>query len=284
MGFVVAPSRGLEARELAARLLEYPIRQLQPHPAVKRLEYIRLGLQPTAGIQQKAHAPVAFRVALRKLVQGIVPRLRLPRMAEVLRRLRHAGHVQFGMPRLPVLQQEGFENIEGLSGPFQKCPLLAPFGPFTLGGGSCRDAAANAAPPTGAANGGGSDGHVESGHTTGPHHTDRAAIHTARLGLQRANLAHRLKFGGTRHGTARKQRGKNVAQLHARPGPGGDVRRHLPHRGPALHVEQRRHLHGMGQRHARDVVAQQVDDHHVLGAVLFRALQSLFESLIVNRM
>ena len=56
-------------------------------------------------------------------------------------------------------------------------------------------------------------------------------------------------------------------------GAGGHVRHHLQHGGQGLHVEQRGHLDRKRLGNARQVVAQQVDDHHVFGALFGRGHQ-----------
>ena len=45
--------------------------------------------------------------------------------------------------------------------------------------------------------------------------------------------------------------------------------RHLQHGGVALHLEEPRHLHGTGLRDAAQIIADHIDDHHILGAILF---------------
>ena len=72
-------------------------------------------------------------------------------------------------------------------------------------------------------------------------------------------------------------------QPGARPQPGGDVGGQLVHGREALDGEQPGHLHAAGPGDAGDVVAQQVDDHQVLGALLGAGPQLLPPAGVLRR-
>jgi hypothetical protein len=93
--------------------------------------------------------------------------------------------------------------------------------------------------------------------------------------LQRPDRPHGAHLGRARDRAAGEQRRKHIRQAAAGPRARLHVRGHLPHGGQRLGVEQARHAHAEGLGDAREVVAQQVHDHHVLGALLGRAAQGL---------
>ena len=66
--------------------------------------------------------------------------------------------------------------------------------------------------------------------------------------------------------------GKSAASTSTGPSPsssvGGDGRGHLQQRRIGLDREQRRHLDAAGAGDAGEIVAQQIDDHQILGALL----------------
>ncbi|OIQ65294.1 hypothetical protein GALL_531490 [mine drainage metagenome] len=81
-------------------------------------------------------------------------------------------------------------------------------------------------------------------------------------------MVHGPHLGRSRDGAARKERGKHVGQTQAGQRRGAHRRRHLPHGGQGMQLEQRGHLDAAGLRDARQIVAQQVNDHHVFSALL----------------
>ncbi len=99
----------------------------------------------------------------------------------------------------------------------------------------------------------------------------RTGIKPARPALQRADDLHAFALGRARHRAAGKQRGKN---LRPAPWPAALVEHglhaggHLPHSGIALDAEALGHAHRTRHGQPPQIVAQQVEDHQVLGAVL----------------
>lgn len=97
---------------------------------------------------------------------------------------------------------------------------------------------------------------------------DRAAVEAARRAFEFADPFHGAVLGRARDGAAGEHRAQQLGHADACAQPCLYGRGHLEHRGVGLDGKQRRHLDGTDARHAADVVAQQVDDHHVLGTVL----------------
>ena len=82
-----------------------------------------------------------------------------------------------------------------------------------------------------------------------------------------------LLFGAPVIDPAGKQRAEHVRQRRALAQRAFDGRDQLKHRRIALDLEQRHRPHRPDLRDAPDVVAREIDDHHVLGAVLLRRRQ-----------
>ena len=200
----------------------------------------------------------------------------------------HALQVQVLVAQLAAIQSQGFQNGKWHAHPFKKCPFGGPFAPFAGGVGIGGDAAANAA-----AHGAGTlhhqraNGHVEGGaHATravAAHHACSAAIPAARFALQRGNGGHAAALGRTGDGAAGKQRLKNRFQRGALGQLGPHIRSHLPDAGQRLQLKQRRHADAADLRDAAQVVAQQIDNHHVLGPLFGAAAQVLGLGRVVRR-
>ena len=157
--------------------------------------------------------------------------------------------------------------------------LGAPFLRLTRAGRVEGDAAADAA--MGTPGGGGrqgvdgdsADGDVERDPSAWGHEADRAAVHAARAALEPGNVVHGLALGRTGNGAAGKEGGEQLAQAQVAAAAGGDGGRHLPDGGQGVQFEQIGHAHAAHFGHARQVVAQQVHDHQVLGPLLGAAAQ-----------
>ena len=122
----------------------------------------------------------------------------------------------------------------------------------------------------------GADGDVERGVGSylpvdeRPDDADRAAVHAPRPRFDPLDVVHRGHLRRAGDAAAREQRVEQVDQhrwTSISPVHGG---RELPHRLVPLQRQQRRHRDRSDARDTADVVAQQVDDHHVLGTVLHR--------------
>ena len=96
----------------------------------------------------------------------------------------------------------------------------------------------------------------------------RSRIGAARLGLELAQGLDRGDLGRPGDRPAREDRRQNVDRVEAIAEPRGDPADHLVERREALDREQLGHLDAARLRDPREVVAHQVDDHQILGALL----------------
>ena len=76
---------------------------------------------------------------------------------------------------------------------------------------------------------------------------------------------------------------EEVGQVGVGAQPRRDRGGELPDRAQPLHLEERPGLHRPGRRHASQVVAEQVGDHHVLGTVLLRGEEPEPHRLVLLR-
>ena len=120
---------------------------------------------------------------------------------------------------------------------------------------------------------GGTNRDVENRVTGGRDESDRAAIDAARRLLDRCDQPHAAALRRARDRAGGKQRAKHVRQRRALAQRAFDGRDQLKHRRIPLDLEQRHRPHRPDLRDAPDVVAREVDDHHVLGAILLRRRQ-----------
>ena len=115
----------------------------------------------------------------------------------------------------------------------------------------------------------GADRDVELGVARGRDQADRAGIDAARLTLQFADDLHgaNLRRAGDR--AARKQRAQHVLEPHIGSELGDDAGGHLVHRAIGLDREQVGDLDRADLGNAAEIVAQEIDNHEILGALLF---------------
>ena len=92
--------------------------------------------------------------------------------------------------------------------------------------------------------------------------------------FQRRNRLHRRYFGRAGDGPAWEKRGENRCEVHARHCLADDGRCHLPHGGEGLDGEKLRNTNAALACDAGNVVAQEIDDHKIFGAVLRRRAQT----------
>ena len=97
---------------------------------------------------------------------------------------------------------------------------------------------------------------------------DRAAVHTAADGFEVFDRLHdpRLRRAGDRRG--RERRAHEIGEIDPGAQPAGDGAHEVEQAGVGLDREQLRHAHRPVLAHAAEVVAREIDDHHVLGPVL----------------
>ena len=103
--------------------------------------------------------------------------------------------------------------------------------------------------------------------------TDGATIGATRPGFERSDLAHGHQFGGAGDRAAGEQRLQHMHEGGIRTC--GRLHRtgHLPQRGVGFSLQQLLDVYAAGGCDPSQIVAQQVDDHHVFGALLGAGLQ-----------
>ena len=82
---------------------------------------------------------------------------------------------------------------------------------------------------------------------------------------------------------ARKQRLQHLQQIHIRPRLRANGRGHLPDAGVALKCEKLINLYAASVCYAPQIIAQQIDNHHILGAVFGRCAQRLGKLRVLRR-
>ena len=113
------------------------------------------------------------------------------------------------------------------------------------------------------------DRHVELRVAAGRKMADRAGVDAARRLLHRADHLHRADLWRAGDRTAGEQRGEHVERIRTGAQRRRDGGGHLMDGGVSLYREELGHLDAAGRRDARQVVAHQIHDHEVFGA-LFR--------------
>jgi hypothetical protein len=136
--------------------------------------------------------------------------------------------------------------------------------------GPGRDAAAGAEPDAVAAYLERPDGHVQLEPGNRARVADRAGVRLAPARLELGDHAHRLDLRRARDRPGREGCPQELAVAHLRPQRAGDARHEMPHPGSGARRRQLGHVDRAVLAHAPEVVAHEVDDHHVLGPVLDR--------------
>ncbi len=95
-----------------------------------------------------------------------------------------------------------------------------------------------------------------------------AGVGAARLAFQLSDDLHAAHLGATGDGAAGEGRADHRARRDVGAQPAAHVADDVVHVGVAFHAHQFVDLHAAGFAHAAQVVALQVDQHHVLGALL----------------
>ena len=117
----------------------------------------------------------------------------------------------------------------------------------------------------------GADRHVEGRIAACANPADSPAIGAARIALDRVEQFQGADLGGTRNRPAGEQRADEIDRAFALPKPGADHADHLVDGGIALDREGFVHPHAAGFGDTGEIVAHQIDDHQILGAILDRA-------------
>ena len=174
---------------------------------------------------------------------------------------------------------QGFEQLEAWVQAGEKARLELAFGVFVLGLAVEHDARADAQAPGAQAAPLGPErqranrhreAQVAAGGALARHvdPADGAGVEAAWRVLQPGDQLHGVVLGRAGDRAAGKGGAQQFGQADVRQQLGLDRGGHLEHGGVRLDVEQVGHAHAAGLGDAPEVVAQQVHDHQVLGAVL----------------
>jgi len=120
----------------------------------------------------------------------------------------------------------------------------------------------------------GADGYVEGGGAVGGDVADGSGVDTAGMGLELADDLHGADLGCAGDGAAGKHGGEDVVEGKARAEGSGDGGGHLVEGLIAFDREEVVNADGARSADAAEIVAQEVDDHDVLGTILLVVLES----------
>ena len=185
------------------------------------------------------------------------------------------------MPPHTITQAQRFQQGKRWCGIQQHFALVLPLTPLPIGGGVAGDATAHPIEQSIGLDLHRANGHAEARSATGAHHPDGTAVHTARSGLALTDDRHGLVLGGSNNGATGEQRGQHIDPAETISEVRTHVRRHLPHTGQRLQMKQPRHPHRKRLGHPRQIVANQVHDHHVFCAFFCAGQQSLGPLVVV---
>ncbi len=111
----------------------------------------------------------------------------------------------------------------------------------------------------------------------------RAGVGPAPGGLELVDDLHGPHLGGAGHGPGREPGPQHVQRAQPGGEPPADLGDEVHDVGVPLHRAQRGDLHRADRRDAPDVVAAQVDEHHVLGVLLGVGAQLGLEPRVLGR-
>ena len=112
---------------------------------------------------------------------------------------------------------------------------------------------------------------------------DGARVRPAPVALELGDDLHRAHLRRARDGAGREARAQQVEGVTPSRELADDLRDEVRHVREALGLEEARDAHRPRPAHAREVVAPEVDEHHVLGAVLLGGEQPLGVALAGRR-
>ena len=104
---------------------------------------------------------------------------------------------------------------------------------------------------------------------------DRPAVQPAPLAFRRGDELHRPDLRGAGQRACREDRPERIERVEVRLEPRLDVRHEMEHVAVALDLHVLADRHGPRPGDAAQIVAAQVDEHHVFGAFLGVALELL---------
>ena len=100
-----------------------------------------------------------------------------------------------------------------------------------------------------------------------------ACVQTTRFGLKRLNNVHTHAFGRTSNTAAREGCAENIGNRNIRQRLRFDGTGHLPNTAETGNFKRFRHAYFACLRDFAEVIAQQIDNHHIFGAVFRVVLQ-----------
>ena len=224
-----------------------------------------LGPGPRSGGHQPRPVP-ARRVPAGRPRQLVADGPGVDAEPEVVAAARQPGQVRRAARVVAVDQQQRLQGFGGRS--TEEAGLGPPFGQFCGGHRIGHHAAAHTAVPPVAAPLDGTDRDAGDHLPARAEHHQGAAVPAPRGGLEVGDHRHRPDPGCPGHRAAGEQGGQHVDQAEAGAEPSGDGGDQLPQRGQLHQLEQCRHRHRPGEADPAQVIAEQVDDHEVLGALL----------------
>ena len=172
-----------------------------------------------------------------------------------------------------LVEEEGFDELEGEVGSGEEAGFEEGFAVFVGGDGVGDDATAYAHVGLVVVKDEGADGYAEGGGAVGSDVADGTGVDAAGVGFELADDLHSADLGSSGDGAAGEEGGEDVVEGGAGAEGGGDGGGHLVEGLVALDGEEVVDVDGAGERDAAEVVAEEVDDHDVLGAVLFVVLE-----------
>ncbi len=120
----------------------------------------------------------------------------------------------------------------------------------------------------------GADGDAEGGGAVGGDVADGSGVDAAGMGFEFADDLHGADLGGSGDGAAGEHGAEDLVEAGAGAEGGGDGGGHLQEGLVALDGEEVVDVDGPWETDAAEIVAEEVDDHDVLGAIFFVALES----------
>ena len=202
-----------------------------------------------------------------EVVARLVP---VEREIERLRARAHPGEVAIEIgDAVARVEAHRLDEVEAPLGLHER-PFRQTFAPLVLGAAVRHDAGAEPQPGDRLARAQGQrpDRDIERGFAAACKPSDRAAIDAARRSLEPGDDLHRPDLGRAGDRAARIDGAEHVDRAEAVLELGGDGRGHLQDGRIGLDREQLGHLDAARFGDSRQIVAQEIDDHQVFGALL----------------
>ncbi len=178
-----------------------------------------------------------------------------------------------GESRVVLVVKEGFDELKGLVDAGEEASFEEGFAVLVFGDGVGDDAAAYSHGGLAILEDERTDGDAERGGAVGGDVADGSGVDAAGMGFELADDLHGADLGGAGDGATGEEGAEEVVKGEA-PGEGGrDGGGHLVEGLVALDGEEFVDGYGAWKGDAAEVVAEQVDDHDVLGTILFVALE-----------